>query len=189
MNLFQQILSVSKEFREHFEKENQQEERIKALEDSLNSGGSSSPYKREEFSQRESFSVKLTYNGNAQKESGCIQGDSVLRYEIDNTGSAKYLKIYTEVDMGYYDEVSLRVYAWSSSIKDYTTSYLDNPFKETSGNLQYLKGDIVNGSSAVMFTAENIPSNSLLGKIKLPNKTGYIDYHFDLNYTKITFNS
>ena len=33
MNLFQQILSVSKEFREHFEKENQQEERLKAVEE------------------------------------------------------------------------------------------------------------------------------------------------------------
>ena len=33
MNLFQQILSVSKEFREHFEKENQQEERLQAVEE------------------------------------------------------------------------------------------------------------------------------------------------------------
>lgn len=35
MNLLQQILSVSKEFREHFEKENQQEERLQAIEEVL----------------------------------------------------------------------------------------------------------------------------------------------------------
>ena len=39
MNLFQQILSVSKEFREHFEKENQQEERLKAVEEMVSGGG------------------------------------------------------------------------------------------------------------------------------------------------------
>lgn len=39
MNLFQQILSVSKEFREHFEKENQQEERLKAVEEMMSGGG------------------------------------------------------------------------------------------------------------------------------------------------------
>lgn len=37
MNLFQQILSVSKEFREHFEKENQQEERLKDIMNILSS--------------------------------------------------------------------------------------------------------------------------------------------------------
>lgn len=53
MNLFQQILSVSKEFREHFEKENQQEERLKTVEEMLASGGGGSsnsiysPYKKE----------------------------------------------------------------------------------------------------------------------------------------------
>ena len=54
MNLFQQILSVSKEFREHFEKENQQEERLKAVEETLASGGGGSsdgtaykPYKKQ----------------------------------------------------------------------------------------------------------------------------------------------
>lgn len=45
MNLFQQILSVSKEFREHFEKETQQEERLKDILNilsSLESTGTSS---------------------------------------------------------------------------------------------------------------------------------------------------
>ena len=45
MNLFEQILSVSKEFREHFEKENQQEERLKDIMNilsSLESAGTSS---------------------------------------------------------------------------------------------------------------------------------------------------
>ena len=54
MNLFQQILSVSKEFREHFETETQQEERLKAVEETLASGGGGSaggsayqPYKKQ----------------------------------------------------------------------------------------------------------------------------------------------
>lgn len=42
MNLFQQILACSKEFREHFEKEKEQEERIKALENGSGGGGNDS---------------------------------------------------------------------------------------------------------------------------------------------------
>ena len=81
MNLFQQILSVSKEFREHFEKENQQEERLKAVEEMMSGGGGGSvggsayhPYKKQ--------SMVLSYIHSQDVKTSIIRyvGDDLIQY-------------------------------------------------------------------------------------------------------------
>lgn len=191
MNLLQQFLTASQDFRDLMLRQDKQDERIKAIENKIEGGGGSdSPIKYDYFKQFCSFGVRLLYDSDANKiiEENVLQRDSIIRLELDNSTTTKYLNIYTGVDMGYYDEIFLRVFASSDDIKDYTISSTDNPFKESTGNTEYLQGDTINGASSIMFTTENIPKNTLLGRIKLPNKTGSIHYNFDLDYTKVTFN-
>ena len=93
MNLFQQILSVSKEFREHFEKENQQEERLKTVEEMLASGGvggaggsAYQPYKKQ--------SMVLKYIPSNDIKTSIIRyvGDNLLQY----SESDKFYRIKPE---------------------------------------------------------------------------------------------
>ena len=79
MNLFQQILSVSKEFREHFEKENQQEERLTAVEEMLSGGGSGGgsayqPYKKQ------SMVLKCDPSNDIKTSIMRYVGDNLLKY-------------------------------------------------------------------------------------------------------------
>ena len=92
MNLFQQILSVSKEFREHFEKENQQEERIKDILNilsSLESAGTSS--------NSDIFSCNM----NVANESNIAidKGDIINQFNMpDNIDLSQYKAVFYVLD-------------------------------------------------------------------------------------------
>ena len=92
MNLFQQILSVSKEFREHFEKENQQEEKLKDILDildSLESAGTSS--------NSDIFSYNMAVEGESNTE--IEKAEIINQFNMsDGVDLSQYKAVFYVVD-------------------------------------------------------------------------------------------
>lgn len=92
MNLFQQILSVSKEFREHFEKETQQEEKLKDILNilsSLESVGTSS--------NSDIFSCQTNVAG--ESNIAIDKGEIINQFNMpDNIDLSQYKAVFYVVD-------------------------------------------------------------------------------------------
>ncbi len=98
MNLFQQILSVSKEFREHFEKEKEQEERLKAVEEMLSGGGGGGSAGVSAYQPYKKQSMVLKYNPSNDIKTSIIRyvGDNLIQYSESD-------KIY-RIDPTYFED-------------------------------------------------------------------------------------
>ena len=134
------------------------------------------------------YGVNTQLNADASYVSGSRVrfGDWAVDVRINNSGTDKYLEIYTEIDMGENDEIFLSVFSNSTS-QNTEFSPLDNPFKEYSGSPIYLKGNTLNGATALAFVAESPTVGTVLGKIKLPNEVGTTYYTIMFDYIKVTF--
>ena len=132
--------------------------------------------------------VDTVENGNATYVTGTRKrfGDWVVDVNINNSGDNKYLEIYSEIDMGENDEIFLSVFA--SSTSQNTVLETDNPFKEYDNGLPlYLKGNTLNGASALTFMPDAISARTVLGKIKLPTDNARTYYNIELTYMKVTY--